>query len=371
MRKAALDSKQPFHYALGAFTQKQIAAWAGAYWKNRIGKKHPFQTWKKASGVFLLCAGYKGIASLAMSQNDVRVSIAGDWGTGTDEANQVALRIEESNPHFTIHLGDVYYVGDESEVLENFLGVPDPKHDFLPCTFPRGTVGTLALSGNHEMYARGFAYFDTLLPKMSIHGQVQEASYFCLENDDWRVIALDTAYNSIGIPLLENIFPPHAGLTNEQLEWLENVIKPSKDLRGIILLTHHQYYSAFEEPYTKAAEQLAKFINRPVLWFWGHEHRMAVYGSYSIGSGIHAFGRCIGHGGMPIEIGSEIIDGSVPLIFHDNRQYQSAENITVGYNGHANLTFRGNRLSVDYLDLTGKVLLSEQWSTNAGVLTRS
>jgi hypothetical protein len=364
IKKAALDSKQPFHYALGAFTKHQIMAWAKAYWHDRIGKKHPFQTWKNASGVFPLWPGH-------IASDEVRMSITGDWGTGTDEANQVALRMQQSHPHFTIHLGDVYYVGDESEILENFLGVPDPNHNFIPCTFPHGSVGTLALSGNHEMYARGFAYFDTLLPKMGVGGQVQEASYFCLENDNWRVIALDTAYNSIGIPLLENILSPSCGLTTEQLQWLENVVKPSKDLRGIILLTHHQYYSAFEEPYFKAAEQLAEFINRPVLWFWGHEHRMAVYDEYSIGSGIRAFGRCIGHGGMPIEIGSKIIDGSVPLIFHDDRRYPSAENITVGYNGHVNLTFCKNHVLVEYVDLSGKVLLTEQWTTDAGVLSRT
>jgi len=38
---------------------------------------------------------------------DVRVSIAGDWGTGTNEAESVAERIEEFDPHFTIHIGDI------------------------------------------------------------------------------------------------------------------------------------------------------------------------------------------------------------------------------------------------------------------------
>jgi hypothetical protein len=41
-----------------------------------------------------------------------KISIAGDWGTGTDEARIVAATMEKSDPDFTIHLGDVYYVGD-------------------------------------------------------------------------------------------------------------------------------------------------------------------------------------------------------------------------------------------------------------------
>lgn len=42
---------------------------------------------------------------------DVRVSIAGDWGTGTDEAEAVANHMKLFNPHFTVHIGDVYYIG--------------------------------------------------------------------------------------------------------------------------------------------------------------------------------------------------------------------------------------------------------------------
>ena len=38
----------------------------------------------------------------------VKVSIAGDWGTGTLEAASVATQIQRFQPHFTIHLGDVY-----------------------------------------------------------------------------------------------------------------------------------------------------------------------------------------------------------------------------------------------------------------------
>lgn len=42
---------------------------------------------------------------------DVHVSIAGDWGTGTDEAEAVANHMKLFNPHFTVHIGDVYYIG--------------------------------------------------------------------------------------------------------------------------------------------------------------------------------------------------------------------------------------------------------------------
>jgi hypothetical protein len=61
------------------------------------------------------------------------------------------------------------------------------------------------------MYALGgSAYFDRMLPTLGLieggFSQGQKASFFCLENEFWRVIALDTGYNSVGLPLLEYIF---------------------------------------------------------------------------------------------------------------------------------------------------------------------
>ena len=41
----------------------------------------------------------------------VRIALAGDWGTGTDEAQDVANRMELFKAHFTI-IGDVYCVGE-------------------------------------------------------------------------------------------------------------------------------------------------------------------------------------------------------------------------------------------------------------------
>ena len=57
-----------------------------------------------------------------------------------------------------------------------------------------GSEGAFALNGNHEMYALGYGYFDHILPKLGVRGSPrgQRASYFCLENDHWRIIALDT-----------------------------------------------------------------------------------------------------------------------------------------------------------------------------------
>ncbi len=359
--RAAEDQKR-FHYTLSALEPHALWQWITEYIGNRLGPRHEFNTYEKSggdNGIYKL-----GDDSLIGGQPDpngeIRISIAGDWGTGTDESAEVAAMMTSSAPHYTIHLGDVYYVGRVDEVKENCLGQPDPDRSFIPCCWPIGSVGSFALNGNHEMYALGEAFFDVFLPALGLRPSPgskplgQKASFFCLENDFWRVIGLDTGYNSIGIPVLEYIFSPSCNLRKEELEWLQNKVNAKGDKRGLILLTHHQYCSAFDQEYPKAAQQLSKLIDRPVLWLWGHEHRMTVYGKYVTDGGIQAYGRCIGHGGMPVGI--------------NNRQYPSPENIIVGYNGFANLIFKGNQLMIEYRDLKNTLLLTENWQVDSGIL---
>ncbi len=52
------------------------------------------------------------------------------------------------------------------EIKENFLG--EPTSPYPPVKWPQGKLGSFALSGNHEMYARGNGYFDAILPKMGL-----------------------------------------------------------------------------------------------------------------------------------------------------------------------------------------------------------
>lgn len=376
MFRASVEKKARFHYLLSAFLPNVFWEWIGNYLGHRLGPRHAFQYYDHPSinnGVYKL-----GDDSLIGGQPDpkgeVRISIAGDWGTGTDEAYEVAQRMQEFNPHYTIHLGDVYYVGDEIEVKENCLGVRDPHYSFIPCNWPLGSVGSFALNGNHEMYALGRAYFDLFLPELGIrpapgaHPSGQKASFFCLQNDYWRIIGLDTGYNSIGIPLLEYIFSPSCKLRDELLSWIREQVNPKGSKRGTILLSHHQYCSMFQEWYTEPAKQLASLVDSPVLWFWGHEHRMAVYGKFSTKGGIEAYGRCVGHGGMPVDINSPVKHPECPAVLYDNRRYPSDEKIQVGYNGFLNLTFRGNQLTVDYRDVRNIQLLTEEWKVEGGVL---
>jgi hypothetical protein len=280
----------------------------------------------------------------------------------------------DCDPHYTIHLGDIYYVGDDQEVEQNFLGENNVDNEYRPCSWPSGSLGSFALLGNHEMYARGDAYFNKALPALGLTkgGGGQGASYFCLQNDSWLIIGLDTGYNSVGWPLIELLFPADCRLPQPLIEWIKTHIDFEHDKRGIILLSHHQYYSKYDVCYPLPAAQLAPLINRPVLWFWGHEHRLIVYEEFGLKNGIRAHGRCIGHGGMPVEypLPRERMSGC-PVEFIDNRIYFGNENLRLGFNGFAKLTIIGNRLGVDYVDLNGDTPFSEQWVVENGTLRRT
>lgn len=377
------DARKPFYHQLKAFFNTIV--WVLTYLKYRFGMRHRFLDYSSQTtkGVYPLAPDFplNGDAP----EEEIRVSLAGDWGTGTREANLVANSIRRSRPHYTIHLGDIYFVGNAKTVRGNCLGDPQGRR-IHAVTWPKGSRGSFALPGNHEMYANGNAYFDVLLPKLGIRpapmldAEGQKASFFALKNHHWIIVALDTGYNSVGVPILERTAYlkriPHLGgdcsLPAALIRWFAEQVQPELDGRGVILVSHHQYCSAFEGRFVKPGRQLLKFIRKPVLWFWGNEHRMAIYGSTRAERGIEAYGRCLGHGGMPINIHARprLNHAKSPLVLYDDRQCRRVSGTPVGYNGYANLLFRGRQLTIEYRDIRegDNLLLTESWEVRDGTL---
>jgi len=370
---AAGNVPRPDRKPLAIFETRQIWNWIKNYLQH-LGPRHDF----------LPAGAAPNGTSVYTVPNNLRLSVAGDWGTGTDEAYFVAEQMmkwdDGGGPDITIHLGDTYFVGDPREVEENCLGGgPDvdpntPAADFV--TWPAGPLGRLAMNGNHEMYTGGHAYFDIMLPYMGLppgdptKGQKgQGCSFFCLENDYWRVIGLDTGYNSVGWPIVEHIpwLAPKCPLRDELLSWLRQVVRPKAKQKGTILLSHHQYFSAFpKEPnFPKPASQLAEFLSgETVLWLWGHEHRFSGYKLASGDFNVHA--RCIGHGGMPIELKDP--DPTSPykdkLRFYDNRlnplyPTDGGKNPKVGLNGYAEVAFSNDTITIRYKSLVPNFVPNE------------
>lgn len=319
------------------------------YIVNRIGKKHKFLNYDTAED--------NGIYQIS---NDLNlISLVSDWASDTPESDKIGELIKSFNPDFTIHLGDTYYVGTKEEISNNF---------FEKSSWHRGKKGSFALNGNHEMYARGISYFRDLLPTLGMYDETQKkylgqkASYFCLQNDYWRIIALDTGYNSLWLPLLEIKYPGKCKLEPNLINWLEKTLDLKNDKRGIIFLSHHQNFSAFEEDIPKPGEQLKKIIgDREVLWFWGHEHRMSIYDKNCLKNNLNVYGRCIGNGGMPVELVSGVSKYHDKVIAYDNRSRFKLKNTDLGYNGFANIELKGNELKIKYYDIRNELLMEEYW----------
>jgi predicted phosphodiesterase len=226
-----------------------------------------------------------------------RIAIFGDWGTGQPEAKALIAAIGRKNPDVVLHLGDIYYAGTEFEMQNYFLAI-------WKATFDLTKTRTFTLSGNHDMYSGGGPYYQ------AIQALGQPASYFCLRNDDWQFIALDTGLHDVDAFANSPTF-----LEDTEVHWLNDKIA-NRGNRRTVLLSHHQLFTAYEDICGKAINdklqsQVSPILPQVTAWFWGHEHNQVIYKPYQ-----GVLGRCIGHGAYPVgitEIASKPKHPEVPL----------------------------------------------------------
>ena len=352
---------------LTAFAPQHLWSWLSNYMRAVYhGKYKPFPAYPAgASGVYPLHAANGGSA--------IKIAIAGDWGTGTIEAETVAARMKGEHPDYTLHLGDVYFMGEGPEIRENCLG--HSAHGYTGVHWPHGAHGSFGMNGNHEMYAGGEGYFTVFMPTLGIGNQKQLTSYCCLETPFWRILIIDTGYNSVGLPILGalplinklSFVGADCRLEDSLITWLRG-LKLQSNIKPTLLLSHHQYFSAFkkEDAYNVPARQLAEFFpDQEIVWMWGHEHRMAIYDKFSVkaGGGLKAYGRCVGHGGMPVELSTpEHFDTSkAPLAFYDAASHHLTDTTEVGRNGFVLMTIAGDMLTLDYRDLDNHPMFLERF----------
>jgi predicted phosphodiesterase len=261
----------------------------------------------------------------------VTIALVGDWGGGNDAARAVAAQVKQRHPDHVIHLGDVYYAGTGKEVRERFLD----GWDFWSSPIVAGR--SLALNSNHEMYSGGYAYFDLTLKEFK-----QKASYFSLENENWRLIGLDTGYVD-------------QSLNKEQMEWLTAQLQRSSV--KTVLLSHHQLFSGYEEAGSRLQELLKPLLDAGKIygWFWGHEHLCVIYKQF-----MNVKARCLGNGCLPYEPPSgPPVHAEVPIEFL-NRRKQTGQP-SHGMHSFALLSIDGSRMHVDYIDQDGVVAFSEDF----------
>lgn len=231
--------------------------------------------------------------------SDGVVGVVADWATGEPESLEVLRQVAEHKPHAAIHLGDIYYAGTAQEV-ENYFYQPW-KNILKPET---SGVLSLALPGNHDLYAGGVPYYDLIDRLAALNGIADKpASYFCLRNDDWQLIGLDTA-------LHDRLGGGPTYLEDSEVAWLKDKMDDSGG-RRTILLSHHQLLSANDQFdgrgwNDKLYQKLKPFLSQVDLWLWGHEHDLVVFEEYEFKDDAGNVetslkrGRCIGGSAFPV-----------------------------------------------------------------------
>jgi calcineurin-like phosphoesterase family protein len=271
-----------------------------------------------------------------------RIVIVGDWGSGLPRAARVADRIREQltdpaaepRQKHVIHLGDVYYGGEQDEYHENFL---------KPWPVAPGTrdVASYTLNGNHDMYTGGKAYFATGLSDARFAGQ-GGSSTFVLANEHWQFLALDTSYED-------------AGLHGDQADWVRQM-RTDNPGRKTVLLSHHQLFSAYEAGAHTLRQKISPVLEEQPIdaWFWGHEHRCMAYRDLER----VRFASCIGHGGIPEYLAEQALSPPKGLVYEYRKQHGTGWQPWNTF-GFVVLDVDGPRIEVQYIDEDGE----RHWST--------
>ena len=279
--------------------------------------------------------------------SNARIAVLGDWGTGQQDAKSLLAAIARKNPDVVIHLGDIYYSGTEFEMKNYFLDIWQSELDLTK-------TKTFTLAGNHDMYSGGAPYYEL------IQTLGQPASYFCLRNDDWQFVALDT-----GLHDDDALGAKPTYLEDTEVQWLQDKINTAGN-RRTVLLSHHQLFTAFEDiggAYLnqKLSAQVGPMLANVTAWLWGHEHNQVIYKPFQ-----GVLGRCIGHGAYPVgatEIPDRPAFANVPLenaILTKGPSFYS--------HGYAIVDLNGSAARVSYYqdsDPEDVAMFSENWGARA------
>ncbi|OXC73407.1 metallophosphoesterase family protein [Caballeronia sordidicola] len=262
-----------------------------------------------AKGITMLKGKHPFPADPAPALNiaeNARVIMIGDWATGlpraTDMASNVIQRwIDEAagRERHVIHLGDVYYSGWPEESKKHLLD-PWPVK-----TGQEQEIKSWCLNGNHDMFSGGIGYFDTILSDTRFRNQ-NGSSRFELRHPKWQILGLDSAYEDNSLD------------AGGQVDWVLKRLTDATDSgRKNLLLSHHQLFSAYESGSEKMAAQMHDALSAGLIrsWFWGHEHRCAIYKPFM---GVE-YARCIGHGGVPVYQWRKVADPVNPPASYEFR----------------------------------------------------
>ncbi|WP_158822820.1 metallophosphoesterase [Granulicella sp. S156] len=282
------------------------------------------------------------------------IALVADWGAHNSTAKLVAAQIRATSPDICVHLGDIYYAGQENEAEEFLAGWPMAD----PATGKISSHSSFALNGNHEMFSGGKAYFGTVLGAFG-----QKASFFGLRNTKWQLLAFDSAYIEQRLLGPADATRIDARLLS-QYNWLLDKVK-GNTAQQTILMSHHQPFSAFSQensdgkPLKQDAENFftAAGVASVWAWFFGHEHRCTIYDDSL--SGYRA--RLIGNGCIPH---SPPNPANLPDAGCQGFKLMNAGTNANGdaLSGFVLLKLDGPSISLQYVNEDGTIFFTEQWT---------
>jgi hypothetical protein len=306
---------------------------SGTVWLENLLHKHPFPA---------------GTPTPVQIPDVATIALVSDWGTGNfgagdSPSTKIAKFIPKLNPHITIHLGDVYYAGTTAE-----------ERNRLTSVWPQGSFGSFALNSNHEMYSGGGPYFNDAVGGPVFNTHQSPWSFFALENSNWMIVGLDSAYHA---DVLTLYLDGSLGEDSVQIPFLKQMAeRAARTGKRVIVLTHHNGLpepgSGSQTPLKLFTQVMGAFdgLSLPAYWFWGHVHAGIVYEPLENG----LLCRCIGHGALPWGLASEL-ENNPAVHWFEQRNAGDAENRLRVLNGFAVLELDGKSVAETFYDENGGV----------------
>ncbi|GAA4271034.1 hypothetical protein GCM10022258_03270 [Aquimarina gracilis] len=304
-----------------------------------------------------------------------KIAILGDFGTGLNDATTMLIALlEQLDPDIIIHLGDIYYSGTKDE-CKTYV-------DTFNTAFKKAgkKVPVFSVPGNHEYYAGGWGFFESVVPMNKNNGFTelnQEASFFALQTDDknWQFLGMDTGYNSVhnfNIAHPTQVNASYAPwLTFSEASWHQNKLETFTG--KTVLLSHHQLFSSHSiindgkgVTYKSGTDKKSlEYLNHNLLavfqpyfakvaaWFWGHEHVLNIFEDNQLGL---AKGRLVGNSGYeewkgedPYKpTGSSYKDHTPPAELGSSPVSWSGSNFDFLNHGFTMITLNGSNAKADY-----------------------
>lgn len=290
----------------------------------------------------------KGTPAVVEIPDNLTIALAGDigtgnWGTAADPAASTKIvteAIPSLAPDLTIHLGDVYYEGSSSEETNNFVNL-----------WPQGNGpgSSYTLNSNHEMYSGAKPYFVEALGSPLFSAQ-KPYSFFALENTNWVIVGLDSAYYADELTLYMN---GSLG-TSAQVAFLKEQAQKGK---RVIVLTHHNGLAEDGSAPTGLWTEVMNCFpsgSGPAYWYWGHVHAGVVYQPQS---GVQC--RCSGYAALPWGYASELANNPNVAWFESRNAGDPNDTLRV-LNGFSYLQLTGASLNETFYDENRGVA----WSAN-------